>query len=575
MILSDMGKWILSAIAFRGSFDLSGPPQGGARSLEHVKITRFVLQAPLVVPTVTVTKTETVGIIATPVVHDLPYTTPTHQAPPRPTLDAYHYPSSSHGFEASPSSTIVTLLSWAQWLSEDRFSLAQLLLALFCTPIPWLAGLFMKKAMIRFAHQVIDHHEDQKETRRIDRIGIHCSCFIGKCLFPETFGYGPPEKPLSFRRMWEAVWAELLRPLILGIGQGLLRMSIAMRDRLGDGLTSAGRVILKALGWSTDRLPGILETLFKANGSIRMMVIRGIIGLSFQLFDWLVLSIWHATRKARFEREYNAYVDGYDYNVERKRAYYFANTESLEDAVQRIMDYDDLSKRFDELQLNFEEVTQEAIANLANKALSYRNSIIELIKIVNWTRCTVAQMMNYRHNEKQGRNPNGPSARFPYMTSQLKFVPIAQNNLHFDIMEYTTARNHICGADIRFPSNTYFENRCKDEAVYIAHLMENNLVGSYDVFKEDAIALKRNYPGILLPPYNPHEDPINIRNQRLKPVLKSELRFKEQIEDFAVEGKLLQYGQEQPKRTVNFGPDEVRLITPRPQRMIADFDHLG
>ena len=61
MILSDMGKWLLSAIAFRGSFDLSGPPQGGARSLEHVKITRFVLQAPLVVPTVTVTKTETVG----------------------------------------------------------------------------------------------------------------------------------------------------------------------------------------------------------------------------------------------------------------------------------------------------------------------------------------------------------------------------------------------------------------------------------------------------------------------------------------------------------------------------------
>ena len=60
MLLADWGKWLLGAIASRQSLDLSAPPPGG-HAVEVVKVTRFVLQAPLVVPTVTVTQTEIVG----------------------------------------------------------------------------------------------------------------------------------------------------------------------------------------------------------------------------------------------------------------------------------------------------------------------------------------------------------------------------------------------------------------------------------------------------------------------------------------------------------------------------------
>ncbi|KAJ4374093.1 hypothetical protein N0V83_002832 [Neocucurbitaria cava] len=295
MLLTDMGKWLLGAFAFQESLDLSGPQQKGARSVEQVEITRFVLQAPLVVPTVTVT----VGIVATPVVHELSYTTPPSQAPARPTLDAYRYPSSPSGFEVFSSSNLVSVLSWMEWLLEwlleDRFSMIQVILALFLTPIPYYTGLFTKKVMIRSAHQMIAYHDDQKEWRRIDRLGLYSSFFVMKCLFPEEFGYGPPEEPLSLRRMWEAIWGEALRPLVLGIGYGSLQLNAAMRKRLGDGLNLSGRVVLRALGWTTDRLPGFLEHLFRANGTVRTMFIRGIIGLSFQFFDWIVLSVWHAT----------------------------------------------------------------------------------------------------------------------------------------------------------------------------------------------------------------------------------------------------------------------------------------
>ncbi|KAF1841511.1 uncharacterized protein K460DRAFT_408973 [Cucurbitaria berberidis CBS 394.84] len=579
MLLLDWGKWLLGAIASWESLDLATLPLGGHPlgrhlpphgAIERVKITSFVLQAPLVVPTVTVTQTKTVGIIATPVVH----TPATYPAIPRAAFDAYRYRSSTNGFEASPSSALVQQLSWAQWLLEEKITPLHLILAFLCTPIPFFFGLFVNRVMIRFAHQMIAYHDDQKETRRIDRLTLSAGFFIGKCLFPETFGYGPPEEPLSLRRMWEAVWAELLRPLLLGSGTGFLRMSVAMKDRLGPGLVSSGKLVLRGLGWCTDRLPGRLEAVFRANGCIRIMVIRGIIGLALRFFDWLILSVWSATREVRFERSYKAYLDshGYDFNIERQRAYYVARTEPIDDSAQRILDYDDIVKRYDDMQSNLEKVTQDAIVNLANKALSYRTSIIELIKIVNWNRCTIAQTINYRHNEKCGRHPTGPLAQFPYTTSQLKFLPLAQNGLHFDIMEYTTAENEIRGADIRYPSNTYLENHTKDGAVYMAYVMENNLVGFYDLFKENSYAIQRNYPGIQLPPYEPHEDPINIANLCPKPILKSELRWKEQIEDFAADGKLLQYGQDQPKKkkTVTFGTDEVRLITPRPQRQAPD-----
>ncbi|KAH7402568.1 hypothetical protein BKA66DRAFT_577835 [Pyrenochaeta sp. MPI-SDFR-AT-0127] len=547
-------QWLLGAFVSQKAVDQSLPT---IANIERVEITHFVLEAPLVMPTITVTKTETVGVIATPVVHNLPTFI---QAQPRPTLDAFAYSSLSNHFEASPSPSLDIQLAWIQWLLEERFSLLTIVLAVLSTPVPFLAVFFLKQVLIRATHQMLAYHDNQNEARRIDRIAVTSSCFIGKCLFPETFGYGPGEEPLSARRIWMAIWKEILRPLWIEIGRGLIRMCIALEDRLGDGLVRCGLVILEALGWCTDRLPGCLETLFKANGTIRMMVLRGIIGVAFRFYDWLIVSVCFALRESRLGRGFKNYQNkyGYDFDQDRSYAYYIAKTESLDDAARRVLDYNDVKIRHENLLLNFEKATQDAISNLAKKTLSYRTSIIELIKIVNWTRCAIAQSTNYRHNEKLGRYPGGPMAKFPYTASQLKFIPVAQNGVHFSIMESTICRNDIRGANLRCYTDSHFEK--KDPGKYMAHIIDTRLVGFFDLFKDDTLALRKNYPGISLPPYEPHEDPINISNRRPKTILKSELRWKEQIEDFAAEGRLLQYGLPEPRRTVTFGPDDFMFF---------------
>ncbi|KAF2132345.1 hypothetical protein P153DRAFT_364757 [Dothidotthia symphoricarpi CBS 119687] len=224
------------------------------------------------------------------------------------------------------------------------------------------------------------------------------------------------------------------------------------------------------------------------------------------------------------------------------------------------------------------------VVGLARKTIEYRTTILELLKDVNWCRKVIDSLMNYRHNEKMfqhaQQSKSGNKFKYPtyYPADILEFEePYYSNTLIFTAeadpvsgLYYTEARRTrpLFSLKKTFTSTnkwSYYDVKHNGFKLFAHASWFTNYMhmpGCFSLFEHDPWALKANFPGIHLPEYKAHEDPIDLTNRR--PVVAEPLRkWGRLIEDVAEKGRLVNWQVERlrplEKKTVRWGQySEVR-----------------
>jgi hypothetical protein len=254
-------------------------------------------------------------------------------------------------------------------------------------------------------------------------------------------------------------------------------------------------------------------------------------------------------------------------------------------------DIDKLEARIEDIIRHYSSINSREIGN---KCVSYRRTIIELLHDINYFRLLLCAMLNAHHNSLYGRMPNDLDAEHPYQPSQLEFrtVPDPQTGLYIGYKEYTvrSVNKHDLGREFMMQVERFAMNYEK-EPFRMSGILSwknndpGNVPDNFDPFIKDHNVFSGVIPGLNIPVYKPEHNPYNILAKRVPAIINPEDFFGPQIEDFAAQGRLAQWGEAEAMKpkVAPFDRDELRKfvsgmqfgVEPRRGHKMASLPKMG
>jgi hypothetical protein len=433
------------------------------------------------------------------------------------------------------------------------------------------------------AQQALDWYQGRTSKRRIDRIFERplSRITIAECLFPDLCD--TPPKQSTFSQIIKAGATDLLF-----FSWNLTIVIIKLRIRSWRQIPSHTRdvifvtmQVLFGLGEDDSFWPvwrGCYETALKgirellsvmwgliliAIGATRMAFMMGK-AISNRL---LVRIMAYALPDGLTPREIKTFED----NVHN--AYCETSTYSWSQIALMFLRLATTRERIAELEALIKHLKQyyDSINSreIGEKYVGYRATVIELLHDNNYYRLLLCAMLNAQYNELHGRRPNDLNAKHPYQPSQLEFrtVPDPLTGFYMGYREYTVrpVNKHDIGHEYLMQVEQIamkYEREPLRMSGIIAWRTQcvGNVPNNFDPFVKDHWVFSGAIPGLNIPVYQSEHNPFNIHDKRAPVIVNPENLFGPQIEDFAANGRLAQWGDAEamkPKATP-FDRDEIR-----------------
>jgi hypothetical protein len=177
---------------------------------------------------------------------------------------------------------------------------------------------------------------------------------------------------------------------------------------------------------------------------------------------------------------------------------------------------------------------------LGQRAMSWRTSHTELLKDYNHCRTTLDYVMSRFLCEIFNINPEGPSARPFFRSAYLISTPEPlSNGLHYKPSDYYS-RGHVT-------FNEY--DKCSNSLLHVLRMAKKGvgfhsgwLPLSMDLYDERTWGFDLKRIGFEFASYKPESNPIDLKKRLAQPCKLQEM------EDYAVEGRMLQWYEDEPAR---------------------------
>ncbi|KAL6712499.1 hypothetical protein ACN47E_000376 [Coniothyrium glycines] len=532
-------------------------------------------QLPLGFPMPTVTVTETVGVLATPVVdvYAAPYTAPSSphvSARPRSSIASYDYLEPLDGqtnFAAAPLSFAFRLSSFGDWLVHEQYSMLHILaclslvLAVFCGPFGrlWLAH---SRAMHIARQTSYSKVADTLIGKLLDIWA--CLPFVARAVYEVLLAAGLwayRQRLIEIQDSFEVLGMLATRAVRLFPRRSttIVRILFAIEDRcepIGVLLLHAFRSILVACGTKVTRI--YHHGRYQCNGRNSPCAKEEDIACQ------LVSARYHLITE--------------DYQVASTLRYsdivhMVANERTLE--VARIDDQEQiklLSKEIAVFELNAKE--------LGEKTMRLTDSLIAMTEDRNWMVTLLGNILNYVYNVNLERHPNGPDSRYPFLPQQYQVTPVPdpKTGLFYVVRQTVDERMSYKSRFMGLVKDKVFNSREAPKVLprFIESLANGSFIPKICPFEENGWMLRSIFPDLILPPWKGVANPMNPKRVKKETRFRFDGCFGVQIENLAAAGKLVQWPPKKPMNSyeIRFPKESSRLFkkklslfptTPAPQ----------
>jgi hypothetical protein len=217
---------------------------------------------------------------------------------------------------------------------------------------------------------------------------------------------------------------------------------------------------------------------------------------------------------------------------------------SIWDMADLVLERDGLLNKLDNLESTLRKQLGQDVEHitkaLGQRAISWRTSHTELLKDYNHCRTTLDYVMSRFLCEILNINPEGPFARpffrSAYLTSTIE--PLS-NGLHYKPSDYYS----------RSPVTFDEYDKCSSTLLYALRMAKKGvgfngawLPLSMDLYDEKTWGFDLKRIGFQFANYKPGSNPIDLKKRQAQPDKLQEM------EDYAVEGRMLQWYEDEPAR---------------------------
>ncbi|RAR10896.1 epidermal growth factor-like type 3 [Stemphylium lycopersici] len=437
--------------------------------------------------------------------------------------------------------------------------------------------------------QAVDWYQERRNKKRIDKIFERrvCAISIGECLFPDLF-IAILDNPTIFQFLkavatdltffawnltmvliklrinsWMQIWSHtkdvfrVTAQIIFGLGGDDLSWAVWM---------GGFKFVLRCIRMVLDT---ISELIFMSLGAVwvLMLLIQAVYRRSIVYLNAESTERQPRGRKLQgYSAEVQAaYMETASYTWQDMALMYLKLKATLDDLAEVRLEIERVKRKH-----NMESLSAQNSRELGDKAVAYRRSLIVAISDINYLRLLNCSVLNAWHNTVLGKKPNALNAKHPYQPSQLEISPEADKDtgLHIRYKEHTRKNIHDVGKEYQISIENHAmdlarEPRRMSAIIRAKQKLAGNVPDGFDPFQKDHWIFSGVIPGMNIPPYSRTNNPFDISDKRPSPIVAPERFFGPQIEDFAAEGRLAQWGNEEAMK-INiepFGRDELRHFT--------------